>query len=148
MRRSWLAAAIATWAALSAGAVPGHAATPAKAAAAPSEGSKAPAAVAPTGTTSARGLALSAKPWTGDFDQMPAYNAGPGNISRMRKLATERGLDPDKWFNNVELVTAEKIGIETTTYVRNIYKYYVAYRLATDQRDAQEKLKGQMRKSG
>jgi len=26
----------------------------------------------------------------------------------------------------VEVVTAEKIGIETTTYVRNIYKYYVA----------------------
>ena len=47
----------------------------------------------------------------------------------MRKEAAKRGLDPDKWFNNVELVTAEKIGIETTTYVRNIYKYYVAYKL-------------------
>jgi membrane-bound lytic murein transglycosylase MltF len=58
-----------------------------------------------------------------------SYNAGPGNISRMRKAAARRGLDPDRWFNNVELVVAEKIGIETTTYVRNIYKYYVAYRL-------------------
>ena len=58
-----------------------------------------------------------------------SYNAGPGNISKMRKEAAKRGLDPDKWFNNVELVTAEKIGIETTTYVRNIYKYYVAYKL-------------------
>ena len=54
-----------------------------------------------------------------------SYNAGPGNISKMRKEAEKRGLDPDKWFNNVEIVTAEKIGIETTTYVRNIYKYYV-----------------------
>ena len=53
-----------------------------------------------------------------------SYNAGPGNISRMRKEAAQRGLDPDKWFNNVEVVTAEKLGIETTTYVRNIYKYY------------------------
>jgi hypothetical protein len=26
---------------------------------------------------------------------------------------------------NVELVTAEKIGFETTTYVRHIYKYYL-----------------------
>ena len=57
------------------------------------------------------------------------YNAGPGNIKRMRAEAEKRGLDPDVWFNNVELVTAEKIGIETTTYVRNIYKYYVAYKL-------------------
>ena len=55
-----------------------------------------------------------------------SYNAGPGNISKMRKEAAKRGLDPDKWFDNVELVMAERIGMETTTYVRNIYKYYVA----------------------
>ena len=61
-----------------------------------------------------------------------AYNAGPGNIARMRKEAEKRGLDPDKWFNNVEIVTAEKIGLETTTYVRNIFKYYTAYRLMLD----------------
>jgi len=61
-----------------------------------------------------------------------SYNAGPGNISKMRKEAAKRGLDPDQWFNNVEIVTAEKIGIETTTYVRNIYKYYAAYRLVTE----------------
>lgn len=61
-----------------------------------------------------------------------AYNAGPGNIAKMRKLAAERGLDPDKWFNNVEIVTAEKIGIETTTYVRNIFKYYTSYKLLAD----------------
>ena len=70
-----------------------------------------------------------------------AYNAGPGNISRMRKEAEKRGLDPDKWFNNVELVTAEKIGIETTTYVRNIYKYYAAYKLTTELHEAREKAK-------
>ena len=61
-----------------------------------------------------------------------SYNCGPGNVSKMRKEAVKCGLDPDKWFNNVELVTAEKIGAETTTYVRNIYKYYVAYKLMTD----------------
>lgn len=58
-----------------------------------------------------------------------SYNAGPGKISQMRKLARKRGLDPDKWFNNVEVVTAERQGLQTTTYVRNIYKYYVAYKL-------------------
>ena len=40
-----------------------------------------------------------------------------------------------------EIVTAEKIGIETTTYVRNIYKYYVAYKLMADQKAALEKIK-------
>jgi len=50
----------------------------------------------------------------------------------MRKELGNRGLDPDKWFNNVELVMAEKVGIETTTYVRNIYKYYAAYKLMLD----------------
>jgi membrane-bound lytic murein transglycosylase MltF len=65
-----------------------------------------------------------------------SYNAGPGNISRMRKEAKKRGLDPDKWFNNVELVTAEKIGAETTTYVRNIYKYYTAYKLTQEAHEA------------
>jgi membrane-bound lytic murein transglycosylase MltF len=68
-----------------------------------------------------------------------AYNAGPGNIARMRKEAEKRGLDPNRWFNNVELVTAEKIGIETTTYVRNIYKYYAAYRLSLEAHEAQRK---------
>lgn len=58
-----------------------------------------------------------------------SYNAGPGTINRMRKEALKRGLDPDRWFDHVELVVADKVGWETTTYVRNIYKYYVAYKL-------------------
>ncbi|HEY7037491.1 MAG TPA: transporter substrate-binding domain-containing protein [Methylomirabilota bacterium] len=58
-----------------------------------------------------------------------SYNAGPGNISKARKEAAKRGLDPDRWFNHVEVIVAEKIGREPTTYVRNIYKYYVAYTL-------------------
>ena len=68
-----------------------------------------------------------------------SYNAGPGNISKMRTEAAKRGLDPDKWFNNVELIVAEKIGMETTTYVRNIYKYYTAYKLTTDAQDVARK---------
>ena len=61
-----------------------------------------------------------------------SYNCGPGNVAKARKEAAKRGLDPDRWFNNVEIVVADKIGTETTTYVRNIYKYYVAYRLTLD----------------
>jgi len=68
-----------------------------------------------------------------------AYNCGPGNVKRMRSEAEKRGLDKDRWFNNVELVTAERIGVETTTYVRNIFKYYVAYKLMTEVGEQQRK---------
>jgi len=75
-----------------------------------------------------------------------AYNCGPGNMARIRKAAAARGLDPNVWFNNVEIITAEKIGIETTTYVRNIYKYYVSYKLMEDARAAQQKAKEAIKK--
>jgi membrane-bound lytic murein transglycosylase MltF len=75
-----------------------------------------------------------------------SYNAGPGNIARMRREASKRGLDPDKWFNNVELVVAEKIGAETTTYVRNIYKYYVAYKLTLEAQEVQRKARESVKK--
>ncbi|HKP66919.1 MAG TPA: transporter substrate-binding domain-containing protein, partial [Casimicrobiaceae bacterium] len=71
-----------------------------------------------------------------------SYNCGPGNVSKMRKEAAKRGLDPDKWFNNVEIVVAQKIGTETTTYVRNIYKYYVTYKLTLDAEAARQKAIG------
>jgi membrane-bound lytic murein transglycosylase MltF len=62
-----------------------------------------------------------------------SYNAGPNRIARLRKEATGMGLDPNVWFGNVELVAAKDIGRETVTYVSNIYKYYVAYKLAVEQ---------------
>jgi membrane-bound lytic murein transglycosylase MltF len=58
-----------------------------------------------------------------------SYNAGPGRVASLRREAKARGLDPNKWFNNVELVAAKRIGRETVTYVSNIYKYYLAYQL-------------------
>jgi membrane-bound lytic murein transglycosylase MltF len=73
-----------------------------------------------------------------------SYNCGPGNVSKMRREAVKRGLDPDKWFNNVEIVVAQKIGTETTTYVRNIYKYYVTYKLTLDAMEQQKKAREQV----
>jgi membrane-bound lytic murein transglycosylase MltF len=58
-----------------------------------------------------------------------SYNAGPGRVAALRREARTMGLDPDKWFNNVELVAAKRIGRETVTYVSNIFKYYLAYQL-------------------
>jgi membrane-bound lytic murein transglycosylase MltF len=70
-----------------------------------------------------------------------SYNAGPGRMQQLRALAAKRGLDPNKWFNNVEVVVAEKIGRETVTYVANIYKYYLAYEMIAEQREEREKAK-------
>ena len=63
-----------------------------------------------------------------------SYNAGPGRIRQLRRLSAERGLNPNVWFNNVELMAAEKIGRETVTYVSNIYKYYLAYQMIEEER--------------
>jgi membrane-bound lytic murein transglycosylase MltF len=68
-----------------------------------------------------------------------SYNAGPGRIARLRKEAVKRGLDPNVWFHHVEYVAADAIGAETVTYVSNIYKYYIAYRLIMEARAAKEK---------
>ena len=58
-----------------------------------------------------------------------AYDAGPGAIQRLRREAQAEKLDPNLWFNNVERVAAARVGQEPVRYVRNIYKYYVAYKL-------------------
>ena len=58
-----------------------------------------------------------------------SYNAGPSRVASLRREAAAQGLDPNKWFNNVELVVAKRVGRETVTYVSNIYKYYLAYQL-------------------
>jgi membrane-bound lytic murein transglycosylase MltF len=70
-----------------------------------------------------------------------SYNAGPNRISRLRKLAPARGLDPDKWFNNVEVLVAEDVGRETVQYVSNIYKYYIAYKLTLERARQRESAK-------
>jgi membrane-bound lytic murein transglycosylase MltF len=60
-----------------------------------------------------------------------SYNAGPTRVQGLRKKAAEQGLDPNIWFDNVEQVAAREIGRETVQYVANIYKYYIAYSMAT-----------------
>jgi len=62
-----------------------------------------------------------------------AYNAGPNRIAELRKKAPAKGLDPNKWFGNVELLVAQSVGPVTVEYVSNIYKYYVAYKLVVEQ---------------
>jgi membrane-bound lytic murein transglycosylase MltF len=74
-----------------------------------------------------------------------SYNAGPGRVQQLRKEAAKRGLDPNIWFNNVELVAAARIGRETVQYVSNIYKYYLAYRMVEEERADRAKARGEAR---
>jgi membrane-bound lytic murein transglycosylase MltF len=73
-----------------------------------------------------------------------SYNAGPAEVSRLRKEAHEMGLDPNVWFRNVEIVAAKRIGRETVQYVSNIYKYYIAYRIIVDE----SRIKREVKKRG
>ncbi len=67
-----------------------------------------------------------------------AYNAGPGNLGKARKRASKMGLDPNRWFDNVEIAAARVISREPVIYVRNIYKYYVAYKLLEESRSRRD----------
>ena len=64
---------------------------------------------------------------------LASYNAGPNRIESLRPIAAAEGYDPNLWFNNVEFIAARQIGAETTNYVGNIYKYYLAYKMTTEQ---------------
>jgi membrane-bound lytic murein transglycosylase MltF len=66
---------------------------------------------------------------------LASYNAGPARVAGLRRKAARMGLDPNLWFQNVEVVAAREIGRETVQYVANIYKYYVAYKLISEQRE-------------
>ena len=67
-----------------------------------------------------------------------AYNAGPARVARLRDEAELVGLDPNVWFDNVEVIAAKRIGSETVQYVSNIYKYYLAYRMIAGTLDLRE----------
>jgi len=73
---------------------------------------------------------------------LASYNAGPARVRGLRKKAVAMGLDPNRWFYNVEVAGAREIGRETVQYVSNIYKYYIAYRSVFSQLEK----KGQLRK--
>jgi membrane-bound lytic murein transglycosylase MltF len=59
---------------------------------------------------------------------LAAYNCGPGRVAQLRKKAKAKGLNPNVWFDNVEIIAAQEIGRETVQYVSNIYKFYTSYR--------------------
>ena len=71
------------------------------------------------------------------FFSLAAYNAGPAKVAQLRREAEENGLDKDRWFANVEIVAARRIGRETVSYVANIFKYYIGYKMSLGRLDAE-----------
>jgi membrane-bound lytic murein transglycosylase F len=79
--------------------------------------------------------------WERTWFALAAYNAGHAHVFDARRIAAERGLDPDVWFDNVEramllLARAEYArqathgycrGSEPVQYVREIRSRYEAY---------------------
>jgi membrane-bound lytic murein transglycosylase MltF len=74
-----------------------------------------------------------------------AYNAGPGRVQQLRRETAKRGLNPNLWFGHVERVASERIGRETVTYVSNIYKYYITYRLLSAQQERRAVAKAELK---
>ena len=68
-----------------------------------------------------------------------AYNCGSARVKQLRVEATQMGLNPNVWIDNVEVIAANRVGSETVDYVSNIYKYYVAYKLIATQEEQRRK---------
>ena len=69
---------------------------------------------------------------------LASYNAGPAKIRKARQTAKKMGLDPDRWFRNVEVAVLQTIGRETVRYVSNINKYYILYTTILRDKDTDE----------
>ncbi len=83
------------------------------------------------------GLPASERTWM----SLAAYNVGPGHVRDARRIAVEQGLDPNRWFGNVEkaLLLKQRPEIhrktrfgyaraqEPVAYVRAIRDRYEAY---------------------
>jgi membrane-bound lytic murein transglycosylase MltF len=63
-----------------------------------------------------------------DFDRLmlllASYNAGPERLKKLRAKAA----DPNTWHENVEWVVWKSVGLETVQYVRNVHRYYIAFK--------------------
>jgi membrane-bound lytic murein transglycosylase MltF len=58
---------------------------------------------------------------------LAAYNTGPASLRAARTRAQEMGLDPNRWFRNVELALLEIQKPEPVKYVSEVNKRYISY---------------------
>ena len=87
------------------------------------------------------------KPEYSEEDKMnfalAAYNAGPGRIRQLQRIAKRKGLNPNKWFYNVEQVARAEIGHETVNYVTEILKRSHAFKMAHELKIEKQLLRAQ-----
>lgn len=57
---------------------------------------------------------------------LAAYNLGPQRVQSLRAEARRRGLNPNRWFFQVERVAAERVGMGVVSYVGSVNKYHLA----------------------
>ncbi|MGM0541636.1 MAG: transglycosylase SLT domain-containing protein, partial [Pseudomonadota bacterium] len=74
---------------------------------------------------------------------LAAYNAGPGRIRKLQRDAKARGLDPYKWFYNVEILARQFIGHETVNYVTKIQKRMIGVRSSFELSKYKRRIKNQ-----
>ncbi len=63
---------------------------------------------------------------------LAAYNAGPNRVRQMQRQALEAGLNPHKWFYNVEVIARRMIGHETVNYVSTVQKNQLFFRTSKE----------------
>jgi membrane-bound lytic murein transglycosylase F len=77
------------------------------------------------------------------FFVLASYNSGPGHVLDAMRLAEKHGLNPNLWFDNVELMMLKKSepkyyrdpvvksgycnGIQVVVYVNKVLDYYQKY---------------------
>ncbi|MFO1037213.1 MAG: lytic transglycosylase F [Geminicoccaceae bacterium] len=71
-----------------------------------------------------------------------AYNAGPAKMAAVRDKAAKLGLDPNRWFGQVEIAASREVGRETVTYVANILKYFTVYQRLMEQEQVKRRAAG------
>jgi membrane-bound lytic murein transglycosylase MltF len=70
---------------------------------------------------------------------LAAYNAGPARVRRWRQRAAERGLDPDRWYGNVEKLALHDVGLEPVRYVGNVNKIFLVLSRGLELREARRR---------
>lgn len=79
---------------------------------------------------------------------LAGYNAGGARINRLREKAKKNGRDPNRWFGEVEQEVAARVGSETVNYVRNVMKYYLAYRMTFERERLREDVLSRLARTG
>ena len=63
-----------------------------------------------------------------EFDRLmlllASYNAGPERLKKLRA----NSANPNVWHESVEWAVWKSVGLETVQYVRNVHRYYIAFK--------------------